>query len=216
MSPKGIINKTYQLYGKASFFTKAYIRIKFKIHPLIKLESYVPESGKILDLGCGIGIFSNLMQLASPDRAIQGIDIDNEKIFLAQSTLGNRRNISFDLNSIQNMSGVGYDTIVISDILYLIPFAQQEIILKRYFDELPQGGLLLIKEVDKRPLWKYVLNLLQETFAVNILKFTKGSKLFFRSSIEYRELLRSIGYKIEILPLDQGYIYPHIVYICRK
>lgn len=216
MPTREIIEKTYRLYKKSGFLTKAYIRIKFRIHPLLKLESYVPREGRILDLGCGIGILSNLMQLTSPDRNIDGIDIDRDKIHLAQSTLGDRRNLSFNLNSIQNMSGVGYDTVIISDILYLIPFAQQEEILKRYFNELPSGGLLLIKEVDKRPLWKYVFNLLQERLAVNILKLTKGGRFFFRSSLEYKKLLSSIGYKIEILPLGQGFAYPHIVYICRK
>jgi 2-polyprenyl-3-methyl-5-hydroxy-6-metoxy-1,4-benzoquinol methylase len=130
--------------------------------------------------------------------------------------VGNRKNLSFCVKQIQDISGADYDAIVISDVLYLVNYAQQEEILKNCFLKLKAQGCLLIKEVDKKPLWKFIFNLFQELWAVRILKFTKGGKFFFRSRLEYEELLSGLGFKVEVLALDGGFTYPHVAYICKK
>ena len=116
----------------------------------------------------------------------------------------------------QNLDGSDYDVIVISDVLYLIPFQQQEQILRQCFKELSRNSLLLIKEMDTRPHGKYLLNLIQETLAVKILKFTQGDSFFFRSSSEYKNRLLKIGFEVKVIRLDNNQIYPHIIYICKK
>jgi len=216
MAPRQIIKDIYRLYQRAGVLTQAYIKIKLKISPILKLEAYLPREGKILDLGCGIGLFSNIISLTSAARFVEGIDIDSGKIRCANATVSNRGNILFSIKQIQDISGSDYDAIVISDTLYLIPYAQQERILKNCFGKLKNEGLLLIKEIDRQPLWKFMINLFQELLAVRVFRFTRGDKFFFRSSAEYRELLSAIGFKIEVVPLDRGFAYPHVAYICSK
>ena len=108
------------------------------------------------------------------------------------------------------------DVITLVDVLYLIPYDKQKIILQKCHQSLPQGGTLIIKEMDTRPRWKYVWNLLQETLAVKLIGFTLGERFFFRSQGEYLKILGQIGFTVKPVQLDKGYWYPHIVYICKK
>jgi 2-polyprenyl-6-hydroxyphenyl methylase/3-demethylubiquinone-9 3-methyltransferase len=206
----------FRLYDKAGILTRVYVRIKLRICPVLALESYLPKEGKILDLGCGVGIFSNILSLLSPARKVEGIDADSNKIKAAGAASGGRGNLTFSARRMEDFRGSGYDAIVISDALYLVPYARQEEVLKNCFSGLSDKGVLLIKEVDKRPLWKFIFNLVQETLAVRVLRFTKAGGFFFRSRSEYESLLSGIGFKVEVLSLDKGFAYPHIAYLCRK
>lgn len=210
------IKRLYRLYKNTGLLNRIYVRIKVRICPLLKLEEFIPKKGKIADFGCGMGLFANIMALGSSERIIEGSDISGRKINVAEKTTGDRKNIRFSLRPIQNLNGSDYDAIIISDTLYLIPSQQQEQILRDCFRKLTKDGLLLIKEMNTKPYWKYLLNLIQETLIVKILKFTQGDNFFFHSSSEYKNLLSRIGFEIKVIRLDKEQIYPHIAYICNK
>lgn len=206
----------YRIYRDTGFLYGLYAWIKLKICPLLQLEKYVPKEGKIMDLGCGVGLFTNIMALGSSARFIEASDISAKKINIAKKTIGHRKNIRFSINSMQNFNDSSFDAIVVTDALYLIPFAQQEQILRQCFRKLSGDRLLLIKEVDTSPYWKYFLNLIQETIVVKLFKFSEGDSFFFRSSADYKNLLSKIGFEVKVTRLDKDQTYPHIVYICKK
>ncbi|MGB3863897.1 MAG: hypothetical protein WA915_17620, partial [Candidatus Aminicenantaceae bacterium] len=100
--------------------------------------------------------------------------------------------------------------------LYLIPYDKQELILQKCYQSLQPGGILIIKEMDTAPRWKYAWNLFQETFAVKLIGFTLGERFYFQSQKDYKGILQRIGFSVKPVPLDKGYWYPHIVYVCTK
>ena len=205
-----------ELYRENGFLIKIYILIKLKICPYLRIETFFPEKGKMVDLGCGNGLFSNLLGLKSSAREIIGFDLDRKKIRIAKRTQKLRSRIEFQTGNIVEMDYPKADLFALIDVLYLIPFDKQEIILKKCYSSLDKGGILIIKEMDTKPSWKYKWNMIQETLAVKIIGLTLGEKFYFRSRNEFSRILIALGFKVHPVKLDKGYWYPHILYICEK
>jgi len=206
----------FSLYRESSLITKAYLRIKLNICPLVHLETLFPKEGRIIDLGCGNGLFPNILGIGSYRRRIIGADLDGKKIATAEKTKERLANISYNAGNIVTMAYPPADVFSLIDVLYLIPYDKQEAILKKCSDALSPQGHLIIKEMDTRPRWKYVWNYWQETLAVKVLGFTLGERFYFRSRNNFQNLLSSLGFRVQVVRLDKGYWYPHIAYICTR
>jgi 2-polyprenyl-3-methyl-5-hydroxy-6-metoxy-1,4-benzoquinol methylase len=206
----------FALYRNASFITRAYLRIKLRICPLLQLEGHFPEEGTIIDLGCGNGLFPNILSLGSPERRITGIDLDKNKIETAEQTKAPDSQTTYQMGDVVETDYPQGDVFTLVDVLYLIPYDKHEIILKKCYRSLPKGGTLIVKEMDTAPRWKYAWNFFQETLAVKLIGFTLGERFYFRSQKGYVEILQRIGFSVKPIPMHSGYWYPHIAYICTK
>ncbi len=209
-------NKIFELYRDASFITRAYLRIKLRICPLIHLEAFFPREGTIVDLGCGNGLFPNILSIGSSERQIIGIDLDEKKIEVANQTKVPGSQITYQSGDVVDADYPLGDVITLVDVLYLIPYDKHALILQKCYQFLPWGGTLIIKEMDTAPRWKYAWNLFQETLAVKLIGFTLGERFYFRNQKEYLEILQRIGFSVKPVPMHSGYWYPHITYICTK
>ena len=203
-------------YHEHGFLTHLYIKIKLKICPFIKMETFFPRKGKIIDLGCGNGLFPNILKLKSAAREIIGFDLDEKKIRAAKKTEKGRSGLEFRRENIIEMDYPRGDVFSLIDVLYLIPYDEQEIILRKCSAALSEGGVLIIKEMDTKPRWKYLWNQIQETVAVKIVGLTLGERFCFRSQQEFLDILTDLGFKVNPIRLDKGYWYPHIIYVCEK
>jgi len=199
-----------RFYRKAPRGTRLYLRVKLRICPLLPLEELYPRTGKVVDLGCGNGVFSNILKLGAPGRDVLGVDLDPRKVEAARASHAGRAGLEFREGDIAAMDYPAADVFSLVDVLYLIPLDKQEEILRKCHAALRPGGTLIIKEMDKRPRWKYVWNLCQETIAVKVAGFTLGSRFYFRSGEDYVRLLEALGFKAEVVRLDRGQAYPHI------
>ena len=206
----------YALYEKSGILTRAYLRIKLKICPLLRAEDFFPASGRIVDLGCGNGLFSFILGLGSSGRTVTGIDLDARKIRVAEKTAGPGSAVAFCAGNVIETDYPQADVFCLIDVLYLIPTAGQEEIIRKCSDCLPRGGWLIIKEMDDRPRWKSVWNRIQETLAVRIIGFTLGGKFHFRSARAWEDMLKRHGFSVRMERLDRGYWYPHILLVARK
>ncbi len=195
---------------------RAYLRIKLRICPLIALEEHFPEMGTIVDLGCGSGLFTNILSLGSIERRIFGLDLDEKKIEVANRTEARDSHITYQVGDVVEAEYPKGDVFTLVDVLYLIPYDKQEFILEKCYQSLSENGTLIIKEMDAKPRWKYRWNLFQETLAVKLIGFTLGERFFFRSQEDYLEVLKRIGFSVKPILLHSGYWYPHIAYICTK
>ena len=208
--------KLYPLFKGQGAWAAFYTRTKFKICPLLPIEPLLPRAGRVLDLGCGNGLFAAILKLGSSARTITGFDLDEKKIESARAAFKDRPGMDFSVGDLIHSDYPAADIITIIDVLYLIPPDAKEAILRKCLAALPSGGVLAVKDMDTRPRWKFVWNMLQETLAVKIIGFTLGSRFHFQSRKDFTALLDRVGFDVEVVPQQKGYWYPHILYLAKK
>ncbi|MEQ1689214.1 MAG: hypothetical protein ABL874_11640, partial [Sphingopyxis sp.] len=79
-----------------------------------------------------------------------------------------------------------------------MPYAAQEELLGRIAAALPSDGLLVIKDLETRPRWKYLFHYAQD-FVSYLFQ-----PLFFRSREETWGMLDRLGFETEVHSLADG------------
>ena len=67
-------SRLFDLYSKDGY-VYAFMRIRWWIAYFDKVTEFLPKEGRIVDLGCGYGIFANYMALASDKRDVRAIKL---------------------------------------------------------------------------------------------------------------------------------------------
>lgn len=196
--------------------------VRWRVCPFPKISALVPPTGVILDLGCGHGMFAQMLARGSAARQVIGVDLDADKIALAQTLTAWLPNLQFQAGDIADLAAAlpPAQAVTILDVFYLVPFAIQERLLTICADKLASGGVLILKDMAETPRWKASLNWLEETLAVRVLKITAASEdntnFYFRPRHDWQRLLEQRGLRVETVPLDAGYYHPHIAFIGHK
>lgn len=184
--------------------------------PFEKIEEFVPKKGKILDVGCGHGLFSKLMAEKSGDRQILGIDPSVKKIKAAEK--GNKLdNLSFKATYLEKINEK-FDCISIVDMLYLLPDDQKLKLLENCRKLLNKDGRLILVENGFGKEFIFSILKLQESIMTKILKFTYSDfrGLYFLDSNNYRKLLIEAGFRVITEKNLKSVIpYPHVMFVVK-
>lgn len=186
--------------------------------PFDQIARYVPKKGRILDVGCGHGIFSALLAKNS-DREVLGIDPSSYKIRLAKTHYSNLSNLKFKTIYLNDLDTKKYDCIVIIDVLYLLPEDEKLKILVKIHQLLKPDGVFILKEVDTKPDWMFKLIKLEEALMVRLLRYTHSDyrRLYFLDKQGLKKLLRKTGFKITTERQLRGILpYPHLLFVSQK
>lgn len=208
-------------YPSLTWRDRLHMIIRWRVCPLPRIASCVPAQGVVVDLGCGHGLFAQLLARAAPDRQVIGIDLDVHKVALAQSLA--LPNLQFIAGDIAEADVPPATAVTILDVFYLVPFDVQDRLLAICAGKLAPGGVIVLKEMAEHLRWKVWLNWLEETLAVRVLGITEASetangapRFYFRTRAEWLKTLTGLGFAVEAIPMDRGYYHPHIVYVARK
>lgn len=206
-----------RLYAKQPIFVRWFIRLRHLLSSLEELEDLVPKEGRILDLGCGHGLFTNYLALKAPSRNLLGIDPAPAKMQAAKKTKSTVPNTSYLLGSITDIpENTRFDAITIVDVLYLLPEEEQEKILKTCYRFLTDTGVLVLKTQDTRPKWRHWWAVFQESIMLGF-RMTHGHGLHFLPAERTRRMLSEAGFnKTEQRNLPSKLLYTNIVFICHK
>lgn len=196
--------KLYQSLGWPTIFT----HIRFFTAPYEKLEQLIPEKGFIIDLGCGYGIFSNFLGLIGPQRQVLGIELDSGKIKFANRGVANVKFLKADITKITLKKA---DVILLIHVLHhLNSFQEQEKLLTECKKKLTRNGELIIAEVDKKPILKYILGWIADKLLY------PGDKIYYRMPNEFEKLFRNLGFRVKMIKADGGKPFAHVIYILER
>jgi 2-polyprenyl-6-hydroxyphenyl methylase/3-demethylubiquinone-9 3-methyltransferase len=178
-----------------------------------ELLERAPARGRLLEVGCGHGLFANACALSRPELQVVGVDPAPAKIRAAAASVGSRGNVRFQEGRVESFAERGFDCVAVLDVLYLVPRGDWPSFLGACRASLAPGGRLLLKEVDVRPRWKFMRCVLQETVSVKLVGLTLGREFAFASQGEMRGVLDDAGYDaVAVTDLGRGYLTPHVLY----
>lgn len=202
-------------YRDESAFVRAFTLGRHLLCPMRAVAREVPATGRVLDVGCGHGLFANLLALGSSRREVTGVDPDPDKLAVARRSGQALPNVRYVQGVAADISDGPYDCITILDVLYLLPDEPAAALLAHCRRLLAPGGVLLLKTNDTRPAWKFFVVRMEEELMVKMLRFTYGGQVHFRSSAHYRDLLRRAGFAAQVSKIDGFRPVPHRLFVCR-
>jgi 2-polyprenyl-3-methyl-5-hydroxy-6-metoxy-1,4-benzoquinol methylase len=154
----GVVAVARDLYRSAPARARTLQGLRPYICPFEDLIRWMPASGRVLDVGCGAGLFLGLAGRARPNVTGIGFDADADAVAAAQ---GMARQHFPDGRIAFRHSAVGdpwpdgpFDLVSMIDVLHHIPPpAQQGAILQAYA-HVGSGGLFLYKDMVDRPFYR--------------------------------------------------------------
>ncbi len=140
-------------------------RFRPYICPFEHLLPWVKHDDTVLDVGCGGGLF--LALVTSPPggvvRFAVGFDSSAAAIATAQATRAPRcRFERLDATSPWPPDPAHFDVVSIIDVLHHVPPAAQESVIRTAASRVAPGGILLYKDMCRRPLWRATMNRLHD------------------------------------------------------
>lgn len=193
-------------------FERAYANIRFSIlRPklLSVMDLLLPDEGRILDIGCGFGLFAAYFGQTQPRRRIVGIDPDARRITMAQKVanhlgLTEHQFIAADARDV-SVQGP-FDAAYVLDVMHHIPPEDQLPLLERLRDLLSPRGVLVVKDITTEPAY-------QVRFTELLDRAMVGWKepLTYRHHREWGEMLTGLGFKVRMVRVPDVLPYPHVV-----
>lgn len=207
-------------YRRQGARTRLHTAIRWATCPFEAVALHLPATGRILEVGCGHGIFSLLAASQATGRSVVGTDVDGDKIRAASAAAGHDHELEGRLRFAPSRPGEvpegPWDAIAVVDVLYLIDAAGEERFVRDLAGHLAPGGVLLVKEMAQRPAWKFTLARLQERVSVQVLGITEGDELTFVDPKEIGRWMAEAGLAVEHHGIGRGYPHPHHLIVGRK
>lgn len=197
---------------------RIYSRIRFSIlRPklLSVMDLLLPDEGRILDVGCGFGLFAAYFGQTHPRREIVGIDPNARRIAMAErvarAVLSGKHH-RFLVGDVRDARLEGpFDAVYMLDVMHHIPADAQRGVLERIYDELSPGGVFLMKDITTEPHHQLLF-----TEALDRLMVGMREPLAYRHHRAWGELLTEIGFRVRIVRVPDVLPYPHVVISATK
>lgn len=212
----GALGRAVHRYRKTSLGTRLFVHGRAFLSDLAFVEQFVPRYGFIVDLGCGHGLFPNLLADSSDRRRVLGIDLDSRKIAVARSTIEGREGLRYETGNIVETPPPPCDAITIVDVLYLLGLEQQERVLRNCALALAENRPLIVKAQERALDPRFALTYAQELITVS-LGFTRGGgrQFFFPSRAEALAMFERAGFYVDVIEMPKR-PYTDVVYLARR
>jgi 2-polyprenyl-3-methyl-5-hydroxy-6-metoxy-1,4-benzoquinol methylase len=193
---------------------RAYCWVRFGIlrqRFLDEIGQYLPAEGTVLDVGCGFGLFSLYYAATGPRRVLRGLDVNARRIALARRAA--RRlgieNVAYEEGDARDFKGEGdVAAAYMLDIVHHVPASAVAPLIRQLRRALTPGGILLVKDVDTRPVAKRWF-----TWALDKL-MSPATPVHYWSADALCAVLESAGFVVRRHLMVDVLPYPHILYVC--
>jgi 2-polyprenyl-3-methyl-5-hydroxy-6-metoxy-1,4-benzoquinol methylase len=178
------------------------------------MDLLLTDSGRILDVGCGFGLFAAYFGQTQRARHIVGVDPDARRVGIARhvaASLG-LRDHAFVVGDVRSASLEGaFDAAYVLDVMHHLPRDDQQRVVERLRGLLVPGGMLLVKDITTEPRLGMLF-----TEALDRAMVGFREPLAYRHHREWAEMLRGVGFKVRMVRVPDVLPYPHIVIAATK
>jgi SAM-dependent methyltransferase len=198
-------------------FERAYAEVRFSIlRPklLSVMDLLLPDEGRILDIGCGFGLFAAYFGQTQPGRRIVGVDPNARRVEMARQVC-DRIGLDgheFHAGDARHIALEGtFEGAYVLDVMHHIPAADQLPLLARLRDLLAPRGVLVVKDITTEPRFQLEFTRLLDRAMVGL-----EEPLTYRHHREWGEMLTSLGFHVRMVRVPDVLPYPHVVIAATK
>ena len=221
--------RSYRAAGKYAWcFAWGKLRHDPVFHALL-CRGLLPDSGNLIDLGCGQGVLLSLLKAARdlhadgrwpvdwpppPTRlALRGVDAHPGRVRIARRALDGGAQV--ELCDLREVELQACSVIVMLDVLLYLEEAQQERVLENAATALRPGGLLLLREPDADAGFAFSMTKLSAWLEA-LTRGKLGPKLHCRSAARWVADLSQRGFAVHAAPMSQGTPFCNVLFLARK
>lgn len=192
-----------------------YVRIKLSLERNYEIiHNKIPSDANIVDIGCGYGMLSYMLNFTSEKRNILGIDYDKDKIELASHCVSKNDRINFVNSDAMTYNYPQSDVFILSDVLHYMTESDQEHLLHNCIENLNPGGVIIIRDGDKDMQKRHLGTRYTEFFSTRFgFNKTIYKKLFFLSSKQINQVAVKNRMSVEII--DNSKFTSNLLYLLR-
>ncbi len=157
------------LYTSGPWLMRKLMHYRIYICPFEFLTPHVPDGSRVLDVGCGAGLFLAYLVHDAHQIDALGFDASAPAIAAAQemARLVNARENGTSLRFLKldvdaPWPDGQFDVVSVVDVLHHVPPAHQQRFIEQAIHSVAPGGLLLFKDLADRPLLHATLNRLHD------------------------------------------------------
>lgn len=168
---------------------------------------------RILDIGCGFGLFGCYFSALYPEITYHGIDLSAKRIGEAQQVAARLglTNASFACADANDLALTEqYDAIMMLDLMHHIDDEAKRRLMATCAQHLEPGGRLIIKDITTHPWPKLAF-----TWLLDVL-MTRSNDMWYWDEAQFHTLLSGYCRRVDTLPITDWLPYPHIVYLAEK
>ena len=199
-----------------STLVRAYCAVRFQIinvNMLHLLSACLRGKRRVLEVGCGFGLFGCYFSARDPRVQWYGLDQDSYRIDKANKAaarlgLHNTRFLVADVREPLQLSE-RFDAVVMMDLLHHIPDDAKRRLVETSLDRLAPDGVFIIKDVTRRPWSRMAF-----TWLLDVL-MTRGFDMWYWSPEQFRGVIDS-RFAMETYPIHSWLPYSHIVYVINR
>lgn len=178
-----------------------YAHGKIALDPAYPLVARVLKDSPrpLLDIGCGMGLLASYLRASEHRAPIYGMDVDGEKVRLAQDLLG-RENTSFHAGDALTTFPEHSGDVVMLDVLHYFSDEQQQQLLEKMAASVAPGGVVLIRVTLNEPTFRFAMTRLEEWF-VKFVRWIPVTGSNFPTREEVAAPFRQAGFEEDIRPM---------------
>lgn len=213
MTPPGFLTAlalVRRTYAGCPPAVRAHAVGRFLTCPFLRVLAALPPGARLLDLGAGHGTFARLAVAGGAVRVV-ALEPDVRKLLATWR----HPSVRFVAGYADAVAGA-FEAVSIVDVLYRIPIAGWDPLLRLAHERLAPGGVLVIKEIDPEHRLKGLWNRAQEK-AADLLGMTLGDAFSYETREHMKARLERIGFTgFTAQAIGGGYPHAHILYTARR
>jgi SAM-dependent methyltransferase len=226
-----LCERATQRYRAAGQFAWRFARGKLRGDPVfaaLLTRGLVASDARLLDLGCGQGLFAAWLEAAGashgagewcadwpspPERwQYRGIEMAPAAVRRARVALGAMAQV--EAGDLRHTAFSSADVAVIMDVLHYMEFADQEDVLRRVRAALSPAGLLLLRIGDAGGGLPFRVSNWVDRVVV-LLRGQGWERLFCRPLQQWLDLLAELGFNTTAIPMSAETPFANVLLVAR-
>jgi 2-polyprenyl-3-methyl-5-hydroxy-6-metoxy-1,4-benzoquinol methylase len=195
---------------------RAYCAVRFVIinlNTLHLLSMCMRGRVRVLEIGCGFGLFGCYFASKNPLLRYHGIDLNAGRIAMANRAA---RRLSLDNISFEAGDAGGdlrledqYDVVLLMDLVHHIPDDAKHRLFASITSKLKPGGRIVIKDIARKPALKLFF-----TWVLDVL-MTRGFDMRYWDERRFRGGMDP-AFRMETYRIPHWLPYPHVLYVFSR